>query len=234
MKYHFYLYEIRNNINGKVYVGVHKTRNLDDGYMGSGIHIKRAIKQHGIENFTKTILKQYDSSEEMYAGESQIVDSNFILRDDVYNICEGGLGGETMQKLAQERLAHLRENDPDWVERNKKSLRDSYANGRIPNFSKEVNAKLRVRAWSDSARAKRKESIQRNASKKGSKNPQFGKTWVWHELFGNKSVQKNSVIEYYDQGWIWYRIIPKNGCDERSRNELRTPGQCRAAPPEAY
>ncbi len=39
----YYLYEVRNNINGKIYVGVHKTRDLNDGYMGSGKVLNRSM-----------------------------------------------------------------------------------------------------------------------------------------------------------------------------------------------
>jgi len=31
---HYYLYQITNKVNGKIYVGVHKTQNLDDGVYG--------------------------------------------------------------------------------------------------------------------------------------------------------------------------------------------------------
>ena len=52
---YFYLYQIINKLNDKIYVGVHKTDNLNDGYMGSGKILNRAIKKYGVENFEKDI-----------------------------------------------------------------------------------------------------------------------------------------------------------------------------------
>lgn len=89
----YYLYEIRNKINGKIYVGVHKTENINDGYMGSGKVIRNAIIKYGIENFEKVILETFENAEAMYAREEEIVNDKFLLRDDVYNLKCGGLGG---------------------------------------------------------------------------------------------------------------------------------------------
>ncbi len=53
----YYIYQITNMVNAKIYVGVHKTSNLNDGYMGSGKIIRSAMEKHGISNFSKDILE---------------------------------------------------------------------------------------------------------------------------------------------------------------------------------
>jgi len=83
------VYKITNNINGKTYIGKHQTDNLDDGYMGSGKLIRRAIAKYGAENFTKEILHAFENQEEMNAKEKELV----IVSEETYNLCDGGNGG---------------------------------------------------------------------------------------------------------------------------------------------
>ena len=93
MKYYYYTYQITNLINGKIYVGTHKTKDLEDGYMGSGKVLKYAIEKHGIDNFRKDILEYHNTPEQMFAKEKEIVNEDFLERDDVYNLRRGGFGG---------------------------------------------------------------------------------------------------------------------------------------------
>ena len=87
--YHI-VYLTTNLINNKIYVGVHSTWNLDDGYLGTGQNIKRAIKKYGKVNFKRHILFYCLYEQDAYKLESCIVDVEFINRRNTYNIKLGG------------------------------------------------------------------------------------------------------------------------------------------------
>lgn len=91
-------------INGKIYIGVHKTSNPDifDGYIGNGIKIgyllknpktafQYALKKYGYSNFRRTILYVYNEELDAYKKEEEIVTKEFIKRKDNYNTSLGGI-----------------------------------------------------------------------------------------------------------------------------------------------
>jgi len=90
-QYH-YFYKITNLINNHFYYGVHNTNNLNDGYMGSGTRLQIAFKKYGLENFTKEIIKFFDSSKEAFEYESKIVNEDLVKNSNCYNLQEGGNG----------------------------------------------------------------------------------------------------------------------------------------------
>lgn len=87
------IYEVKNKLNGKVYIGKHQTETPNDSYYGSGKLIKAAIKKYGKANFTKKVLFILSSEEEMNAKEKEIITEEFVSRSDTYNVGVGGEGG---------------------------------------------------------------------------------------------------------------------------------------------
>lgn len=95
---YYYIYKITNKINGKIYYGQHTTDNLDDGYMGSGRAMLKALKKYGKENFEKKILKFYNSPEELNIVEARLVSEKWLKKNKhrCYNLKPGGSASKSM------------------------------------------------------------------------------------------------------------------------------------------
>jgi hypothetical protein len=215
MKTYYYIYKITNLVNNKYYVGVHKTSDLNDVYMGSGKVIKDAIKKYGIDNFKKDILEYFEDSESMYAREKEIVTDKFLLREDTYNLRRGGTGGfdfinkNNINNKSQncnkggESLAKRLQNDD--------ILLKKYKN-HGSNLFKKLHAEGKFRydnfkGCQHSEETKIKIGESNKVHQLGVNNSQYGTCWIYHELIGNKKIKKDFLPEYIEQGWIKGRIM---------------------------
>lgn len=96
----YIVYKTTNLINGKFYVGIHGTENPEvfDGYFGSGVYLKNAIKKHGKENFLReTLIDCFDDHEEAYSIELMLVKTK-DLDPRSYNLAPGGTGNKDLGK----------------------------------------------------------------------------------------------------------------------------------------
>lgn len=94
----FIVYKTTNLLNGRFYVGVHKTKDPEkfDGYFGSSVLLKAAIKKYGKENFSReTLVECFDDQEEAYSIEAMLVKT---VKEDPrsYNLVPGGQGGSAI------------------------------------------------------------------------------------------------------------------------------------------
>jgi len=85
------IYKTTNLVNGKIYIGQDSKNNPD--YLGSGKIIKRAIKKHGKDNFTKEIIESCVSKEGLDERERYWIGKlNSTNKTIGYNITDGGEG----------------------------------------------------------------------------------------------------------------------------------------------
>ena len=100
------VYKITNNVNGKFYIGVHKTETPNDNYMGSGVAVRRAIAKYGKENFAKEILFITDNKQEAYKKEADLTVD--YINENCYNMRQGGVGGFTRENALKGNAASFK------------------------------------------------------------------------------------------------------------------------------
>ena len=207
-----YVYQIENLIDNKIYIGKHSTSDVDDGYMGSGKLLLRSIKKHGIDNFKKTILCFFDTEEEAFLYERNLVTEEFVNRDDTYNLTCGGSGSwyamnsnEELRIEKNRRAARARNktlwNNSEW--RDKAVKRSSELWKRLWE-----EGKLTYHDWTglkhkQESRRKMSETHQKNGHQVGDKNSNYGNVWVYNtSLKESKTVPKEELQKYLDTGWL--------------------------------
>lgn len=93
-KKQYLIYKTTNLLNKKFYIGKHITNNIDDGYLGSGKLLQKAIEKYGKNNFKKEILFIFDNELEMNKKEIELLTEEKIYPNNKksYNLNLGGEG----------------------------------------------------------------------------------------------------------------------------------------------
>jgi len=182
------MYQITNLVNGKIYIGVHRTNDLNDGYMGSGIEIKEAIKEFGGNSFKKEILEMFDSEDEMFTREACRVDMDFIQRNDTYNRALGGRRSALHTEEVKNRIRQARSTQVITEETKLK----------IRSRLKEIGYNHATFAGrTHTTETKQKMSMAQKGKHSGNRNSQFGTMWITDGK-ENKKIRKNDQIP---EGW---------------------------------
>jgi len=85
------LYKTTNLINGKYYIGVHGLTN--SCYKGSGTALLQAIKKYGTKKFKREVLERFETADEAFSREAEIVTEELVKDQQCYNMKVGGKGG---------------------------------------------------------------------------------------------------------------------------------------------
>jgi len=201
---HYTVYKITNEINGKIYIGYHQTKNLNDGYMGSGTYLKNAQAKYGIENFSKEILFDFNNPEDMKAKEKELVNEDFLSRSDVYNQIKGGADGWSLV------------NESYWTKEKRLKVcsiagKAAAANNHFGGNRNADTAKARVAALSSNPKSgfhgkshtdewKKNHSETMKNRQSGKKNSQFGSMWITDGTNANKISQSDEIPDGWRRG----------------------------------
>ena len=196
------IYKTTNIINGKYYIGKHQTKDLQDGYMGSGKLLKAAISKYGKENFHKEILHVVQTEKEMDLLEKILVVPDIEIS---YNLCNGGKGGWGF--INREKLnnttykGHL-------IGKTIKELHRKNKAYHIKAISKLkigiMNDKFNFTGKKHSLESKDK--ISKGAEKRlGNKNGSFGTCWITNGQV-NKKIKKDELDNWLELGYYKGRI----------------------------
>jgi hypothetical protein len=204
-KYHI-LYKTTCTVTGNFYIGVHSTKNLEDGYLGSGTRLSNSIKKHGKENHVREILQLFENRGDLMKKEREIVNPELLNEEKCMNLKRGGEGGlHLVDKEAQKRI---HEGATKWL--NEKWKDPNFRKDRIKEISENMKKRHEMgivkydvfTGKSHTEETKSKIGIGNSKSQLGEKNSQYGTRWITDGLT-NRKISKNDQIP---EGWSYGRF----------------------------
>lgn len=146
------IYKTTNLINNKIYIG--QDKNNDPDYLGSGNLIKKAIKKYGKENFSKEILCECNTIDELNDKERFYINEYSSMNKKIgYNIAVGGTNGVMLNRKHSE-------------ETKKKMSISSLGKKKSENHCKNLSLSLKGRIMPVEERKRRSEQSPLKGQKK--------------------------------------------------------------------
>jgi hypothetical protein len=208
IKYHF-IYKTTNLINEKYYIGMHSTHNIDDGYMGSGLIIKKSLEKYGNENHKVDILEFLPNRKKLKEREKEMITEDILKDKMCMNLQLGGgggfcneehskkfhqAGGRKVMQMLSKRHHEKMKNDVEYRERVLLKVKEGQKN--VKNW------------WLDKHHTDETKKIISETKKgtgTGESNSQYNTQWITNGI-ENKKNKKNDKIP---DGWKLGRILKK-------------------------
>lgn len=76
--------------SGRFYIGIHSTQKLDDGYLGSGADLIKAIRANGPDQFRRFDIARFDNRADASDWEAAVVTPEVVANPMSFNLIVGG------------------------------------------------------------------------------------------------------------------------------------------------
>ena len=211
---HHIIYKTTNLINNRYYIGMHSTKNIDDGYLGSGRRLKAELNKYGKENFKREILASCSDRKALEQLEAEIVCP--LLLEDVLclNLKNGGEGGFSSESVKitsirawakpeyREKISKKRKEmwaNADFQQRQSDGLKKVFATTEMKEKLSNTRVGFKDRKHSEETKAKWK--LSRSQHQSGEKNSSYGTCWVIKADIKPIKIKKEQLDEYIQNGY---------------------------------
>lgn len=226
----FIVYKTTHIASGKIYIGAHQTKKLDDGYQGSGNILKHAIKKHGRAAFQTEHLFVFDNQQEMFDKEAELVTQEFVNRKDTYNLLPGGVGGwhvprtdgegiKALSNFGHEAQAYLAALNPHFRDNQRKS---HMGMPKAREAAKLVPPSMLGKHLTEKHKNNIRQTHKDRQVHVGANNSQFGTVWMWKSGELPMKIPSEESFLYLSDGWLLGRHepTPKKPYVSKSNPEL--------------
>ena len=204
-RYH-YIYKTTNIVNGKYYIGMHSTDNLEDGYIGSGKRLWYSVKKYGKENHKVEILEHLPNRCSLIEREKELVNESLLKETLCMNMRLGGEGGYIKEEYTKKGGSNMlkkmwKDNDfrKKQIKRISEQTKQKWVNGVFKNLNHRTFTGKKHK--NDS---KLKIGLANSVKQKGKGNSQYGTCWITNGT-ENKKIKKTDILP---ENW-WYGRIQR-------------------------
>lgn len=89
------VYKTTHLPTGRYYIGIHSTRTLEDGYLGSGHDLTAAIRKDGRRAFRREVLGEFPTRKAASDCEQAAVNQSVVSDPMSFNLVRGGGTGKS-------------------------------------------------------------------------------------------------------------------------------------------
>ena len=202
------VYKVTNLVTQDFYIGVHKTDDPDDAYLGSGKVIREQVAHYGPENFRKDILASFDKRRDAYRLEAERVEP-LLGTPGCLNIHPGGHGGfghinakglcdrQALTRAASAGRKVKLKTDPVFLAKAQAVAARLHAY-RTPECHQRIADAQRGRPGKPQSPESRRKLAE---AQTGERNSQFGTCWVMRDGVSQR-IPKQDLPAWEADGWI--------------------------------